>query len=147
MAEVIGILSGTVGIAAFVLQAVRDISNLAGDISDGPRRLQQLEQELYDLQLILSRLERLESAVYKDGKASELSPVVLSVKTCHDELERLKRLLEPLLPKPGGERIKLFQRMKTFLKDGEIKDAVSALQSRKLSLCLALMTNWSRFGC
>lgn len=142
--DVFGAVSGAVGILAVTLQVARGVSNLIGEIKDAPQSLQRLNQELQDLESILSQIDRANVGGSKINIGS--TAVEISLKTCRDELERLQHLLKPLAPKSAEDGIhrRTFQGLKKLFKDDDIREAVNALQSRKLSICLALMTSLAR---
>lgn len=56
--EVLGAVSGALGIIAVTLQAAKSISSLIGQIVDAPHTLRRLHQELQDLELILTQLNQ-----------------------------------------------------------------------------------------
>lgn len=139
--ETIGAVSTVFGIVTSVLQITLEISNLISGIRNASHSLQRLDQELRDLEAILTQIEQTEA---KHGLYSPAAD--MSLKSCRDELRRLQGILEPLgLRSIGsGIRRRTLQGFIKLFRDKEIDNAVNALQSRKLSICLALMTDLAR---
>lgn len=143
--EVIGAVSSLIGMLTFTIQIARSVSDLIGNIKDAPQSLRRLDQEVNDLESILSQIDQPD---FEDsGLSLYTTPVEMSLRTCRDELERLRELLTPLAPRSteDGRRRRTWQGFKKFFKDDDLREAVNNLQSRKLSICLALMANLSRF--
>lgn len=143
--EAVGALSSVIAVIAAALQVARGISSLIDEIKDAPQSLQRLGQELRDLEVIFSQIDQSND---KHGEIPIYSAAVeVSLKSCRDELGRLSDLLGSLVPKStgGGIHRRTFQGIKKFFKDDDIREATNCLQSRKLSICLALMTNLTRF--
>lgn len=143
--EAIGAVSSVLAIVTAALQIARGLSNLIGEIKDAPQSLERLGQELRDLEVIFAQIDQTN---FRNSDISLNSVAVeMSVRSCRDELGRLRDLLESLVPKStkSGIHQRTLLGIKKFFKDDDIKDAINALQSRKLSICLALMTNLARF--
>lgn len=143
--EVVGAVSSILAIVTAALQVARGLSNLIGEIKDAPQSLQRLSQELRDLEVIFVQIDQTN---FRNSETSLNSAAVeMSVRSCRDELGRLRDLLESLAPKStrSGIHQRTLQGIKKFFKDDSIGDAINALQSRKLSICLALMANLARF--
>lgn len=143
--EVVGAVSSILAIITATLQVARGLSNLIGEIKDAPQSLQRLGQECRDLEVIFVQIDQTN---FRNVETSLNSAAVeMSVRSCRDELGRLRDLLESLAPKSTGSGIhrRTLQGIKKFFKEDDIGDAINALQSRKLSICLALMTNLARF--
>lgn len=142
--DAIGAVSGILAIITAALQVSRAISNLISEIKDAPQSVQRLSQELRDLEVIFAQIDQTDT---RNGEPIYSAAVEMSLKSCRDELGKLQDLLESLVPKStkGGIHQRTFYGIKKFFKDGDIGDAINSLQSRKLSICLALMTNLTRF--
>ncbi|KAL0636337.1 hypothetical protein Q9L58_004684 [Maublancomyces gigas] len=139
--EVVGAVSSILAIITATLQVARGLSNLISEIKDAPQSLQRLGQECRDLEVIFVQIDQTN---FRNVETSLNSAAVeMSVRSCRDELGRLRDLLESLAPKSTGSGIhrRTLQGIKKFFKEDDIGDAINALQSRKLSICLALMTN------
>lgn len=142
--DAIGAVSGILAIITAALQVSRAISNLISEIKDAPQSVQRLSQELRDLEVIFAQIDQTDT---RNGEPIYSAAVEMSLKSCRDELGKLQDLLESLVPKStkSGIHQRTLYGIKKFFKDGDIGDAINSLQSRKLSICLALMTNLTRF--
>lgn len=144
--EAVGAISGLLAIITAALQASCAISNFISQVKGAPQNVRQLGQELRDLEIIFAQIDQ--TSIGHTGVIYSVA-IEVSLRSCCDELKRLQGLLESLVPKPpkvkSGIRQRTLYGIKKFLKDDDIREAVNALQSRKLSLCLALMTDLTRF--
>ena len=145
MAETFGIVSGAIGAVAVGARVAREILGTISGIADAPQSLQRLEHELRDLDAILTHINQASTIDFHSTSAESI-PSKAALQTCLDELTRLQRLVSPLEPARNAGRIqRSWKGLRAFLKDDDIKNAVNTLQSRKLTLCLALMANLSRY--
>lgn len=57
MAEIVGTVSGTIGMAAVALQATRTLLDDLSNIKDAPEDITNIKTELFNVQLVIDRLQ------------------------------------------------------------------------------------------
>lgn len=142
MPDPLTVVSTAIGILPIATRVIREILRTISGITDSPRSLQRLEHELRDLDSILTKIGQAE---FTDSRVidSEDLRCGTALHSCLDQLSRLRQLVGSLQLERNSGRI--WKGFRTFLKGDKINNAVNALQSRKLNLCLALLTNLSKF--
>lgn len=157
MSDPFSILAGAVGVVGVTLQVASSIISILSDISDASESLCRLLTEIQDLEIVLLSLQhhsgRMKQKepyreIPKGGKRGDQpNQLAVCIGNCRLELERLRSIVEPFRSRltdveSGGMSKKLKRGMaglKKAFKDADIDKAVTSLQSRKLTICLALI--------
>jgi hypothetical protein len=117
------------------LQAIQTIHGILSSISDGPARLSDLRDALYDLQQLLEQIRddpTLSSAIDKRGEAMEKS-----VLRCNNYIQCLQEKVVKLSLSPGdGLHEKFKKRLKLTLSEKEILYMLDSISRHMASLTL-----------
>lgn len=135
MAEVVGTISAVIGIAAAAAQSAQSILAIINEISNASEKLQRLREELEVLEGVLTAVGKATNA----DPPAEDDPVLLALRKCWDELEKLEKLLKRLQAPEGAGRLKRFTKdFSAFLEDPKLEDAIRTLQRHENRVCFAL---------
>ncbi|KAK5994513.1 Vegetative incompatibility HET-E-1-like protein [Cladobotryum mycophilum] len=141
MAEVIGVVSGVVGIATFAVQTTTTLINLIGSIREAPDVLLELDDGLKTLKIALDRLAEVEkhASDSSDDDGASNSATKHALKGCDRVLERIANELDPLQRQlRQGRAQAVLAITKTVIRESSIKDQISRLDSSKMNLVIAM---------
>jgi ElaB/YqjD/DUF883 family membrane-anchored ribosome-binding protein len=134
MAEVVGIAAAAIAFA----QASVVVLDIMKKIKDAPKNIQELQSELEDLAAVLRQIDDSFSCQKGD-------PTDTALRSCEKMLKRLRDRVTHLQQELGDNKFKqLITGFRWRLIESEIESAVKQLQSKKVTLALALITSIHR---
>lgn len=137
--EVIGAVSGVVGVLAFTFKLAGEVTVLVADIRNAPEDIIQLRTELQDLSDILDWIQILSGRhqLRPEDKPLEVA-VITQLKRCKNNMEDIKQKLKRFFKK-GSERRGPLQIISWRIRKGEIRDLKDKLRDSRAQLQLSVL--------
>jgi hypothetical protein len=137
--------SQAISTIASATHLTRGILSTVSGIAGAPQSLQRLEHELHELDTIFAQMNQTHIIDFLCA-SSESSLTQGALQTYFGELTQIQYLIRPIESAKNSSMIqKSWNDLRAYLKEDDIKSIVSKLQLRKLTLCLAIISNFSRF--
>lgn len=137
MAEVIGVASAAVGLAATAAHSARRILEIIDTVRNGSEKLKDLKKELETLQPVLDAVH--DAALQA---ISERDPTFPALKECQKELEELESEIRTLAKEDGDSSSQRFKKgVGIFFKEGQLEKKVQALQRHENRVSFAMITS------
>lgn len=137
--EVIGALSGVVGVLAFTLKLAGEVTVLISDIRNAPEDIIQLRMELQDLSDILDWVQTLTGRhqLRPEDRPLEIT-VIAQLERCRSTMEDIKQRLGRFFSKGIGRRSPL-QLISWRIRKSEVRDLKDRLRDSRAQLQLSVL--------
>ena len=144
MAEVLGAVSGVVGIAAATIQSASILVKFFNNIKDAPDTIHQISSQLQSLKVVLDQIEqRFAPQDTKSAQPPENKLTKDALRECNAIVNSFTKDLKPLMEgMEDPKRTKIsWARLRTAFSDQKIQSSLSRLQFSNTTLTLALMVD------
>lgn len=140
MAEIIGVVSGVIGIAAVALELTKGVKEIINTLMATDNRLNELADELDVLSTILIQVTRIAES------KTPGCPISIALKSCQKGLLELDKLLRGCRKRSEGKMTTIINSVSVYLKEKEIVESVEKLQRHENRVGLALLSHTVMYG-